>query len=162
MSNMRDHKISTFDFNCFQLLQRVTIIGNYLSFRKLLFDAVNEKLEERIPFLHHPVTSLHNFHDDFTLEDQELLNEMSSAIGLHIVQEPMLTQHIKELPQTDVDDDYTVACLLMTFIAVAIPELAMSENSRFNVIISINSMKKFLFWLNYVRNNINEKPACYF
>ena len=103
----------------------------------MLFDAVNEKLEERIPFLHYPVTSLHNFHDDFTLEDQELLNEMSSAIGLHIVQEPMLTQHIKELPQTDVDDDYTVACLLMTFIAVAIPELAQSENSRFNVIILV-------------------------
>ena len=113
--------------------QRVTIIGNYLSFRKLLFDAVNEKLEERIPFLHNPVISLHNFHEDFTLDDQELLNEMFSAIGLHIVQEPMLTQHIKELPQTDVDDDYTVACLLMTFIAVAIPELAQSENSRFNV-----------------------------
>ena len=89
--------------------QRVTIIGNYLSFRKLLFDAVNEKLEERIPFLHNPVISLHNFHEDFTLDDQELLNEMFSAIGLHIVQEPMLTQHIKELPQTDVDDDYTVA-----------------------------------------------------
>ena len=113
--------------------QRVTIIGNYLSFRKLLFDAVNEKLEERIPFLHNPVISLHNFHEDFTLDDQELLNEMFSAIGLHIVQEPMLTQHIKELPQTDVDDDYTVACLLMTFIAVAIPELAQLENSRFNV-----------------------------
>ena len=99
----------------------------------MLFDAVNEKLEERIPFLHNPVISLHNFHEDFTLDDQELLNEMFSAIGLHIVQEPMLTQHIKELPQTDVDDDYTVACLLMTFIAVAIPELAQSENSRFNV-----------------------------
>lgn len=63
----------------------------------------------------------------------QLVNEMSSAIGLHIVQEPLLTQHIKELPQTDVDDDYTVACLLMTFIAVAIPELAQSENSKFNV-----------------------------
>ena len=159
---MRDHKIPTFDFNCFQMLQRVTIIGNYLSFRKLLFDAVNEKLEERIPFLHNPVTSLHNFHDDFTLEDQELLNEMSSAIGLHIVQEPMLTQHIKELPQTDVDDDYTVACLLMTFIAVAIPELAMSENSRFNVIISIISMKKILFGYIFVRNHFNEKPTRYF
>ena len=115
-----------------------------------MFDAVNEKLEERIPFLHYPVTSLHNFHDEFTLEDQELLNEMSSAIGLHIVQEPMLTQHIKELPQTDVDDDYTVACLLMTFIAVAIPELAQSENSRFNVMFS-NFLTMFLE-LNLIHN----------
>ena len=68
------------------------------------------------------------------MEDMELINEMSSAIGINICQETMLMQHIKELPQTDVDDDYTVACLLMTFIAVAIPELAQSENSRFNVI----------------------------
>lgn len=92
-------------------------------------------MEDRLPYIHASVTSIHNFHDDFSMEDMQLVNEMSSAIGLHIVQEPLLTQHIKELPQTDVDDDYTVACLLMTFIAVAIPELAQSENSKFNVII---------------------------
>ena len=100
----------------------------------MLFDAVNEKMEDRLPYIHSSVTSIHNFHDDFSMEDMQQVNEMSSAIGLHIVQEPLLTQHIKELPQTDVDDDYTVACLLMTYIAVAIPELAQSENSKFNVI----------------------------
>ena len=114
-----------------------------MSFRKLLFDAVNEKMEERVPYFYSSVTSLHNFNEAFTMEDIDLINEMSSAIGIKIVQETMLMQHIKELPQTDVDDDYTVACLLMTFIAVAIPELAQSENSRFNVIKHIISIEMY-------------------
>ena len=105
-----------------------------MSFRKLLLDAVSERTEERIPYIHSSVSSINHFHEELRMDQMAVINEMSSAVGINIPEDPMLFQHIRDLPQTDVDDDYTVACLLMTFIAVAIPDLAHSENSKFNVI----------------------------
>ena len=78
--------------------------------------------------------SIHEFNENLIKEDLALVKEMSMSIGINVSQDVMLYHHIKELPTTDVDDDYTVVCLLMTYIAVVIPELAYSQNSRFNVI----------------------------
>ena len=41
------------------VLQRMTIVGVILSFRELLYEAVNAQLEERIPFLYSTVDDVH-------------------------------------------------------------------------------------------------------
>ncbi len=41
------------------LFQRMTIVGVILSFRQLLYEALNAQLEERIPFLYSTIEDLH-------------------------------------------------------------------------------------------------------
>ncbi len=40
--------------------QRMTIIGVILSFRQLLYEALNDQLKERIPFLFSTIQDLHD------------------------------------------------------------------------------------------------------
>ena len=57
----------------------MTVIGVVLSFRQLLYDALNTQLSERIPFLY---TAISDFHQHSLPDHQSLLiNEMASAAG---------------------------------------------------------------------------------
>ena len=112
--------------NVESVLQRMTIIGVVLSFRQLLYEAVNTQLEERIPFL---FTTISDFHEHSLPEQSMLINEMASAAGFSSRLDPLLLQCIQSLPKQDVGDEYLVSCLLMVFVAVSIPKLAKSEAS---------------------------------
>ncbi|KHJ46359.1 hypothetical protein D918_03412 [Trichuris suis] len=134
------------------LLQRVTIIGEIISFRDLLNDALRDVsskdkvVSDRVPFLFNCVKSFQDsFPDD--VPDTLEVSEMFSAAGLPCIVDAHLVNAIRaqkqgttaaqltsqlftQLPSTDeaTEEDYSVCCLLMVFIAVSLPRLAHSDN----------------------------------
>ncbi|ESO00384.1 hypothetical protein HELRODRAFT_101134 [Helobdella robusta] len=109
------------------LLQRMTTIGVLLAFRGLSQDALLDILEIRIPFL---LNSIKDFQQHAPNgQESMIVNEMASAAGLSCDVDPALCAALRQ--QKPGEDDYTVACLLMVFIAVAIPRLARTESSIF-------------------------------
>ncbi|CAG5103753.1 Similar to Hem: Membrane-associated protein Hem (Drosophila melanogaster) [Cotesia congregata] len=113
------------------VLQRFTIIGVILSFRQLAQDALNDVLEEKIPFLLSSIADLrHHLPSD---DPMNLVSEMTSAVGLTCKVDPALINALKSQSNdnsnvSDEEEDLIV-CLLMVFIAVSIPKLARNENS---------------------------------
>ena len=109
----------------------MTIIGVVLSFRDMLYDALNTQLQERIPFLY---TAISDFHEHGLPEQSLLINEMASAAGFSSRLDPLIVQCIQSLPKSEIEiDDYIISCLLMVFVAVSIPKLAKSEASIYKV-----------------------------
>ena len=104
-----------------------------MSFRQLLTDAVNEKFQERIPHISSAIASIADDHEMCPTDQLSVINEMALAVGLKCKEDSLLFQCIKELPSSDAEDDYAIACLLMTFAAVSIPEMAKIERSTYNV-----------------------------
>ena len=58
---------------------------------------------------------------------------MASAAGFGSQIDPLLLQTIQALPKQDYEEEYTVSCLLMVFVAVTIPKLARSDSSMYRV-----------------------------
>ena len=108
----------------------MTIVGVILSFRSLLYDAVNTQLEERIPFLY---STVQDIHEHILPEQSLLINEMASAAGFSSQIDPLLLQTIQVLPKADFEEEYLLSCLLMVFVAVSIPKLAKSDSSSYKV-----------------------------
>ncbi|ELU15795.1 hypothetical protein CAPTEDRAFT_228503 [Capitella teleta] len=111
--------------NVDNVLQRMTIVGVLLSFRALAQEALGDVLEERIPFL---LSSVRDFQQHVPNEqDSTIVNEMASAAGLPCDIDPALCAALRPQRAEMGEDGYNVACLLMVFIAVAIPKLARSD-----------------------------------
>ncbi|KFD72717.1 hypothetical protein M514_01844 [Trichuris suis] len=110
------------------LLQRVTIIGEIISFRDLLNDALRDVVSDRVPFLFNCVKSFQDsFPDD--VPDTLEVSEMFSAAGLPCIVDAHLVNAIRAQKQDEAtEEDYSVCCLLMVFIAVSLPRLAHSDN----------------------------------
>ncbi|GAB6026086.1 hypothetical protein CHUAL_012289 [Chamberlinius hualienensis] len=126
--NMRDlfRRLQQVD----NVLQRMTIIGVILCFRKLAQDALHNVLKRRIPFVLSCV-------EDFRLHppsgDTVVVNDMSSAAGLSCKIDPALVAALRaqKTGTEHAEDEYQIACLLMVFVAVSLPKLARSEGSQF-------------------------------
>ncbi|XP_064634031.1 nck-associated protein 1-like isoform X4 [Lineus longissimus] len=145
------------------VLQRMTIVGVLLCFRALAQEALNDVLENRIPFL---LSSIRDFQQHVPAgQDSMIVNEMASAAGMPCNIDPQLCAALRsqktatnpppqasgdkrtsKTPQLDHsgrrrssiigwpvaelgEDEYNVACLMMVFVAVALPKLAMSPES---------------------------------
>lgn len=76
------------------LLQRMTIVGVILGFRQLGQEALNDVLNQRVPFL---LSSIIDFKEHFPAEeaDSTVVNEMASAAGLSCVVDPVLVTALK-------------------------------------------------------------------
>lgn len=116
----------------------MTIIGVILCFRNLIQEALNDTLEDRIPFLLSTVNDFKhqvpNGGSDSMLENVKLqvVSEMASACGLPCKVDPSLVAALRMHKNADlIEDEYQVACLLMVFVAVSLPKLARSENSYY-------------------------------
>ena len=72
----------------------MTIIGVILSFRELLYEALNAQLEERIPFLYTTVSDVHE-HSQQSEQSAVLINEMASAAGFASQIDPLLLQTVQ-------------------------------------------------------------------
>lgn len=107
----------------------MTIIGVILCFRELCQEALNDVLNERIPFLLSSVTDFkHNLQNGESL----MVSEMASAMGLPCKVDPVLVQALRGNSKTDPgEEEYQIACLLMVFVAVSIPKLARNENCQY-------------------------------
>ncbi|XP_071122012.1 nck-associated protein 1-like isoform X8 [Mytilus edulis] len=109
------------------VLLRMTIIGVLLSFRQLAQEALIDVLEDRIPFLMASVKDLQHFVP--STKDLKVVNEMSSASGLSCDVDPTLINALRQQKSERRENEYEVACLLMVFVAVAIPKLARQDSS---------------------------------
>lgn len=127
--------------NVDSVLQRTTIIGVILCFRSLAQEALQDVLDKRIPFL---MTSVKDFQQHMpntqdsaiaNIRSQvgiDIVNEMASAAGLSCDVDPALCSAMRnQAKDSNPDDEYTIACLLMVFIAVSIPRLARVDNSQY-------------------------------
>lgn len=76
------------------LLQRMTIVGVILCFRQLGQEALNDVLNQRVPFL---LSSIIDFKEHFPADeaDATVVNEMASAAGLSCVVDPVLVTALK-------------------------------------------------------------------
>ncbi|CAG2232657.1 unnamed protein product [Mytilus edulis] len=122
--------------NVDSVLLRMTIIGVLLSFRQLAQEALIDVLEDRIPFLMASVKDLQHFvpsTKDLKMKTvvNKVVNEMSSASGLSCDVDPTLINALRQQKsgETARENEYEVACLLMVFVAVAIPKLARQDSS---------------------------------
>jgi len=117
------------------VLMRMTIIGVILSFRDVCQEALNDVLQQRIPFL---LSSIEDFKTHIPKEtDMKVMinvNELASAAGFACNVDPTLCQTIASQQKSDYnrDEEHRIACLLMVFLAVSIPMLARDEKSEFD------------------------------
>ncbi|XP_070198960.1 nck-associated protein 1-like isoform X2 [Littorina saxatilis] len=121
------HKNSPSDVDI--VLMRMTIIGVLLSFRALAQEALNDVLEDRIPFLMGSIRDIHHHMPDN--RDSMVVNELASSAGQSCDVDPTLCNALRTLKSEHAEDEYTMACLLFVFVAVSIPKLARSELSVF-------------------------------
>ncbi|XP_003739913.2 membrane-associated protein Hem [Galendromus occidentalis] len=114
------------------VLQRMTIIGVILCFRELTQQALHDVLEDRIPFL---LSSIEDFYQQVqNAPNIAALNvsEMAVSAGLKCRVDPALVQALRQYGKNESpDEEYQMACLLMVFLAVALPRLARSEASLY-------------------------------
>ncbi|XP_070198961.1 nck-associated protein 1-like isoform X3 [Littorina saxatilis] len=118
------------------VLMRMTIIGVLLSFRALAQEALNDVLEDRIPFLMGSIRDIHHHMPDNRDSmppglKQQVVNELASSAGQSCDVDPTLCNALRTLKSEHAEDEYTMACLLFVFVAVSIPKLARSELSVF-------------------------------
>ncbi|XP_006818857.1 nck-associated protein 1 [Saccoglossus kowalevskii] len=113
--------------NVENVLQRMTIVGVLLAFRSLAQESLSDVLSHRIPFLHSAIV---DFCEHVQVgKETEIVNEMASAAGRQCDIDPALVSALRQQQSENSEDDYRISCLLMVFVAVAIPTLARSENS---------------------------------
>jgi len=112
------------------LLQRLTIIGVLLSFRHMLQEVLYISMVDHAPFL---MSSIKDFSDNVPGgSDKIYINEMAASAGFESSVDPLLVAAIRNQKTEAGEDQYTLSCLLMVFIAVIIPRRASLINSTFD------------------------------
>ncbi|BFZ05028.1 hypothetical protein BsWGS_08068 [Bradybaena similaris] len=109
------------------LLLRMTRIGVLLAFRSLAQEALNDILDQRIPFLIGSIRDIH--HHVPNNKDSMVVNELASSAGEKCSIDPTLCNALRTLKSEHAEDEYTIACLLFVFVAVSIPKLARMDLS---------------------------------
>ncbi|XP_059172093.1 nck-associated protein 1-like [Physella acuta] len=148
------------------LLTKMIRIGLIMAFRNLAQEALNDVLEQRIPFLMSSIRDIQ--HNVLNKKESEVLNELASTAGEKCKVDPTLCHALygfksENATESDIitssDDEYRIACLLFVFVAVSIPKLARMELSTFRASIeghlnnshclakSVNSLAGALFSL---------------
>ncbi|XP_065198542.1 nck-associated protein 1-like isoform X2 [Sycon ciliatum] len=112
-----------------ELLQRLTIVGTILNFRKLLFSAMKEVLNKRVPFV---MNSVIDFKEHYSGSDKALeqLDYLAITAGLECIVDPKLKSAL--VTQCDVNQqDYLLWCLMLIFVGVGLPTLASNDQSQY-------------------------------
>ncbi|CAG0885765.1 unnamed protein product [Darwinula stevensoni] len=108
------------------VMKRMTIIGVILGFRRLVQEALEDVLFDRIPFL---MSSILDFRLDPTSQPDSLMGNIklqrTTKVDFSFLVNAETSAGGGEL------DDYLVSCLLMVFVAVSIPRLARWETSMY-------------------------------
>ncbi|KAK5608775.1 Nck-associated protein 1-like [Crenichthys baileyi] len=117
------------------VLKRMTIIGVILSFRSMAMDCLKDILRKHCPYLMAPIECLRDFISPDT-DIKVTLNvfELASAAGLKCDIDPALVAAIGNM-QTDntpVEEEFKLSCLLLVYVAVSLPTLALDLNSLYS------------------------------
>ncbi|XP_049894986.1 nck-associated protein 1-like [Epinephelus moara] len=117
------------------VLKRMTIIGVILSFRSMAQDCLKEVLKKHCPYMMGPIECLRDFISPETdIKVTLSVFELASAAGLNCDIDPSLVAAISNM-QTDnmsVDEEYKLSCLLLVYVAVSLPTLALDSNSSYS------------------------------
>lgn len=118
------------------VLKRMTIIGVILSFRAMAQEGLREVFSAHCPFLMGPIECLKEFvTPDTDIKVTLSIFELASAAGVDCDIDPALVAAIANL-KTDLsspEEEYKVACLLLIFLAVSLPLLAMDAASFYSI-----------------------------
>uniref|UniRef100_A0A8B9P3W0 NCK associated protein 1 like n=1 Tax=Apteryx owenii TaxID=8824 RepID=A0A8B9P3W0_APTOW len=114
------------------VLKRMTIIGEILSFRAMAQQGLREVFSHHCPFLMGPIECL----TDVVTPDTDIqvtlsIFELASAAGIPCDIDPALV-NVLAGDGSSPEEDYKVACLLLVFVAVSLPLLASDPASIYN------------------------------
>ncbi|XP_035518339.1 nck-associated protein 1-like [Morone saxatilis] len=117
------------------VLKRMTIIGVILTFRSMAQDCLKDILLKHCPYLMGPIECLRDFispEDDIKVTLSVF--ELASAAGFTCDIDPTLVTAIGSMQtdNTSVDEEYKLSCLLLAYIAVSLPTLALDPNSVYS------------------------------
>ncbi|XP_029006069.1 nck-associated protein 1-like [Betta splendens] len=117
------------------VLKRMTIIGVILSFRSMAQDCLKDVVQKHCPYLTGPIKDLR----DFLSPDAEIkvtlgVYELASAAGLACNIDPALVTAISstQTDNTSIDEEYKLSSLLLVYVAVSLPILALDNNSSYS------------------------------
>uniref|UniRef100_A0A7N8Y0G4 NCK associated protein 1 like n=1 Tax=Mastacembelus armatus TaxID=205130 RepID=A0A7N8Y0G4_9TELE len=113
------------------VLKRMTIIGVILSFRSMAQDCLKDILDKHCPYLVGPITCLRDcISPEADIKVTLSVFELASATGLTCDIDPALVAAISN--NTSIDEEYKLSCLLLVYIAVSLPTLALDINSSYS------------------------------
>jgi NCK-associated protein 1 len=135
------------------LLQRVILIGVLLQLKNLIEESLQDVLHKRMPFL---MITLEHFYAQyktttFSNDPQHhlLINEMISSTGTSTIIDSTLCQalinqkntmnnatnnhHVDTHSNSNDSEEYILSCLILVYIAVALPRLARLESTKYIV-----------------------------
>ncbi|XP_072237966.1 nck-associated protein 1-like [Leuresthes tenuis] len=117
------------------VMKRMTIIGVILSFRLMAQDCLKDMLRKHCPFLMGPIECLRDFiYPEADIQVTLSVFELASAAGLKCDIDPSLVTAIGSMQtdSTSVDEEFKLSCLLLVYIAVSLPTLALDHNSLYS------------------------------
>nr|XP_019952062.1 PREDICTED: nck-associated protein 1-like isoform X1 [Paralichthys olivaceus] len=117
------------------VLKRMTIIGVILSFKSMAQNCLKDILEKHCPYLMGPITHLRDFSPPEADKKETLsIFELASAAGLTCNIDPALVAAISSMhtENTSIDEEYKLSCLLLVYVAVSLPTLALDNNSSYS------------------------------
>ncbi|XP_069002723.1 nck-associated protein 1-like [Embiotoca jacksoni] len=117
------------------VLKRMTIIGVILSFRSMAQDCLKDMLHKHCPYLMGPIESLRDsVSPEADIQDTLSVFELASAAGLTCNIDPALVAAIGSMKtdNTSIDEEYKLSRLLLVYIAVSLPTLALDPNCFYN------------------------------
>ncbi|XP_066063661.1 nck-associated protein 1-like [Chamaea fasciata] len=109
------------------VLKRMTIIGEILSFRAMAQQGLREVFSQHCPFLMGPIKGLADVvTPDTDIQDTLSVFELASAAGIPCDVDPALVAALAahRTEGSSPEEDYKVSCLLLVFVAVSLPLLA--------------------------------------
>uniref|UniRef100_A0A8C7H414 NCK associated protein 1 like n=1 Tax=Oncorhynchus kisutch TaxID=8019 RepID=A0A8C7H414_ONCKI len=116
------------------VLKRMTIIGVILSFRAMAQDTLEDIMQKHCPYLMGPIESLRDMvSPDTDIKVTLTVFELASAAGLNCDIDPALVAALfYSSDNSSVDEEYKLTCLLLVYIAVSLPILALDPNSYYS------------------------------
>ncbi|KAM4880931.1 LOW QUALITY PROTEIN: nck-associated protein 1-like [Sylvia borin] len=108
------------------VLKRMTIIGEILSFRAMAQQGLREVFSQHCPFLMGPIEGLADVDPDTDIQDTLRIFELATAAGIPCEVDPALVTALAghRTEGSSPEEDYKVSCLLLVFVAVSLPLLA--------------------------------------
>ncbi|XP_053823412.1 nck-associated protein 1-like isoform X3 [Vidua chalybeata] len=117
------------------VLKRMTIIGEILSFRAMAQQGLREVFSQHCPFLMGPIECLADVvTPDTDIQDTLSIFELASAAGIPCEVDPALVTALasNRTEGSSPEEDYKVSCLLLVFVAVSLPLLAADPASLYS------------------------------
>ncbi|CAI4228127.1 unnamed protein product [Auanema sp. JU1783] len=111
------------------ILQRTAIMGQIFMFRDALQAALQQIVEQRLPFM---VASFNDLYQSLDTNGKTMVAELAAALGKKCTVDMALVNAMRaQNSHLQPDEFYLLSCLLLVAIAISLPKLAQSENSMY-------------------------------